>query len=105
MRFREVATTRLHSATLLTTDEVVLCVPREACVWVEYIHPAVDVTWLVTTILLGMEKMVVLQATRILLRNWQRQSLHMMVQYTVEDIENMVATIKVGDATLNSEWK
>lgn len=73
MRFREVATVRLHLATPLRTDYVVLLsvyIGRRASkIRVKDIPPEGNVTWLVVSILLCMENVVVLQTTRTPHRN------------------------------------
>lgn len=103
-QFREVATARLHSATLLKTEEVLLPVylgRRASKITVVNIPPELYVAWLVAVILLGMEvRMVVLQATRTLYRKWQGQNQDVVVNVDPEDIESMMETIAVCDVTL-----
>lgn len=59
VRFREVAIARVHSATPLKTEKVVLLLAylgrRASRVSVEEFLPEVDIAWPVTAILLGIE--------------------------------------------------
>lgn len=79
VRFRGIATTRLHPATPLRTNEVAFLSIYLGRVRVEDISPKVDVCWLVVAIFLGMEKEVVLQATISPYKNWKEQSLKVVV--------------------------
>lgn len=99
--FLELATTRLHLATSLKINKVVLLPVyfgrRTSRVKVENILRDVNVLGLLAAILLGMEKeVVVLQAIRIPHRKWKLQRFRIVVP----DVERMVETTKVGDTTL-----
>lgn len=94
VQFQELATVRMHSATPLKMDELMLLstyIGRHASrVRVEDIAPEIDVAWLAATKLLGMEeKVLILRDTRMSYKNWQEQCLDMIIQATLKELGNL----------------